>query len=174
MATSYATYIHTDCLFIMHCDGKQPPLAYMMAQYAKINDNIKVLMKLIIPKIEDMSAKMQTESSHIHTWPRILMPPNSGRYKVQLFPASSSTRTDQTNEINAGSNNQKLKLFNFGNAISGNPIHTKEHTNSQIPNQHRNYKKIIIKPCAVTKTLSILLYHKIKFLGSQLKLHYQT
>ena len=111
-----------------------------MAQYAKINDNIKALMKLIIPKIEDMSANMQTESSHIHTWSRMPMPPISGRYKVQLFPASSSTKTDQTNKINAGSNNQKLILFSLGNAISGNPTY-KEHTNSQILNQHRNYKK---------------------------------
>ena len=103
----------------------------MMAQYAKINDNIKALMKIIIPKIEDMSANMQTESSHIHTWPRMPMPPNSRRYKVQLFPASSSTKTDQTNKINAGSNNQKLKLFSLGNAISGNPTYKGTH---QFPN----------------------------------------
>ena len=51
------------------------------------------------------------------------MPPDNGGYKVQPVPAPSSTKTDPTNIINADGNNQKLKLFNFGKAISVDPIY---------------------------------------------------
>ena len=59
-----------------------------------------------------------------------MLPDNRG-YKVQAVPAPSSTKTDPTNIINADGNNQKLKLFNLGKAISEDPIY--KGTN-QLPN----------------------------------------
>jgi hypothetical protein len=48
--------------------------------------------------------------------------PLKGGYTVQPVPAPVSTILDNNNKINEGGNNQKLKLFNLGNAISGAPI----------------------------------------------------
>jgi len=39
-----------------------------------------------------------------------------------LFQHPTSTKDDINNKINEGGNNQKLILFNRGNAISGAPI----------------------------------------------------
>jgi hypothetical protein len=69
-------------------------------------------------------------------------------------PAPTSKKLDINNNVSAGGNNQKLKLFNRGNAISTPPI--KMGTN-QFPNPPINtgitMKNIIIKACAVTITL---------------------
>lgn len=47
---------------------------------------------------------------------------DSGGQTVQPVPAPVSTNIDRTNKKKAGGINQKLKLFNLGNAISGAPI----------------------------------------------------
>lgn len=47
---------------------------------------------------------------------------DNGGYTVQPVPAPPSTKDDPNNNINAGGSNQKLILFNLGNAISGAPI----------------------------------------------------
>jgi len=116
-----------------------------------------VLIKLIAPKIEDIPAKCKLKIAISTDGPECPMPPDSGGYKVQPVPAPSSTKTDPTNIINAGGNNQKLKLFSLGNAISGDPIYR---GTNQLPNPPINTgitrKKTIIKPCAVTTTLYIL------------------
>lgn len=61
-----------------------------------------------------------------------------------MVPAPFSTNADATNNVIDGGNNQKLMLFNLGNAISGAPIN--KGTN-QLPNPPINtgitIKKII-------------------------------
>jgi hypothetical protein len=80
--------------------------------------------------------------------------PLKGGYTVQPVPAPVSTILDNNNKINEGGNNQKLKLFNLGNAISGAPINK---GTSQLPKPPIivgiTIKKIITKAWAVTTTL---------------------
>src|SRR5690554_480194 len=68
---------------------------------------------------------------------------------------------DKTVKKNAGTSNQKLILFNLGNAISGAPIN--KGTN-QLPNPPSikgiTVKKIITKACAVITTLYTWVFSK--------------
>jgi hypothetical protein len=61
---------------------------------------------------------------------------------------------DNNNNKNAGGNNQKLRLFNLGKAISGLPIIKGINQLPKPPiNAGITIKNIIIKPCAVTIVL---------------------
>lgn len=77
-----------------------------------------------------------------------------GGYTVHPVPTPPSTRLDVTSNVNAGGSNQKLMLFNLGNAISGAPI---INGTIQFPNPPIitgiTIKNIIINACAVTITL---------------------
>ena len=77
-----------------------------------------------------------------------------GGYTVQPVPAPLSTRLEVNNKQRAGGNNQKLRLFIRGKAISGALI---IRGTSQLPNPPIivgiTKKKIIIKACAVIITL---------------------
>ena len=50
---------------------------------------------------------------------------DNGGYTVQPVPAPTSTNAEDNNNNNEGGNNQKLILFNRGNAISGAPINNR-------------------------------------------------
>ena len=80
--------------------------------------------------------------------------PASGGYTVQPVPAPPSTRLDAIKQKSEGGNNQKLKLFNLGNAISGAPISM---GTNQLPKPPISIgitiKNIIINACAVTMEL---------------------
>jgi len=69
-------------------------------------------------------------------------------------PAPISIKAEHNNNIKDGGNNQKLKAFKRGNAISGAPINN---GTKQLPNPPIivgiTIKNIIIKACAVTITL---------------------
>ena len=126
-------------------------------------------MKLIAPKIEDMPAKCKLKIAISTHGPECPMPPDSGGYKVQLVPAPSSTKTDPTNIINAGGNNQKLKLFSLGNAISGDPIY--KGTN-QFPNPPINTgitKKRSLSNHVMLQQHYIYYHPPIKFPGRGIK-----
>jgi len=69
----------------------------------------------------------------------------SGGYTVHPVPAPPSTKLDDTNNNNAGTNNQKLMLFNLGNAISGAPIINGTNQFPNPPNNTGITKKNIIK-----------------------------
>jgi hypothetical protein len=73
---------------------------------------------------------------------------------VHPVPAPPSTKADPSNSMNAGGNNQKLMLFNLGNAISTLPIIS---GTNQFPNAPINtgitMKNIITNAWAVTITL---------------------
>lgn len=80
----------------------------------------------------------------------------NGGYTVQPVPAPNSTKQELTKSNKEGGNNQKLKLFKRGKAISGAP--TKIGTN-QLPNPPIKTgitkKNTMINPCPVIKTLNI-------------------
>ena len=77
-----------------------------------------------------------------------------GGYTVHPVPAPASTNLLTNSSISAGKRNQKIMLFNRGNAISGAP--SIKGTN-QLPNPPIKIgitiKKIIINAWAVTTTL---------------------
>ena len=80
--------------------------------------------------------------------------PLKGGYSVQPVPAPHSTQKLKYNNKKDGGSNQKLKLFNLGNAISGAPnIIGKNIFPAQPINRGITIKKIIIKPCKVTTLL---------------------
>jgi len=86
-----------------------------------------------------------------------------GGYTVQPVPAPNSTNDEESRRNSDGGNNQKLILFNLGNAISGAPI---INGTNQLPNPPImtgiTKKNIITKACAVITTLySWLLPPKI-------------
>lgn len=78
----------------------------------------------------------------------------NGGYMVQPVPAPISINEEEKSSIKEGGNNQKLKLFNLGNAISGAPIIKGI---NQLPKPPIIIgiikKKIIISAWAVTITL---------------------
>jgi hypothetical protein len=111
-----------------------------------------VTIKFIAPKIEDIPAKCKlniaksTDPSETNA--------DKGGYTVQPVPAPPPIKLEINNNKNDGGNNQKLKLFKRGNAISGAPINKGK---NQLPNPPIiagiTIKKIIINACAVTITL---------------------
>jgi len=111
-------------------------------------------MKLIAPAIEDAPDKCKLKIAKSTAGPECPSIELNGGYTVQPVPAPASKKLDINNNNNDGGNNQKLKLFNLGNAISGAPI--KIGTN-QLPNPPIitgiTMKKIIKIACAVTTTL---------------------
>lgn len=78
----------------------------------------------------------------------------SGGYNVQPVPTPGFENIDINKSKNAGGNNQKLKLFIRGNAISGAPTIS---GNNQFLNPLTivgiTKKKIITNACAVTIVL---------------------
>jgi len=113
-----------------------------------------VTIKLIEPKIEDAPDKCKLKIAKSTEGPECESIPLKGGYTVHPVPAPLSTKLDMTNNNNDGGNNQKLKLFKRGKAISTAPI--KIGTN-QLPKPPykigMTIKKIIINACAVIITL---------------------
>jgi hypothetical protein len=81
-----------------------------------------VLMKLIAPDIDAIPAKCKLRIAKSTAGVECANIPESGGYTVHPVPAPPSTRLDVNNSTNAGGNNQKLKLFNLGKAMSTAPI----------------------------------------------------
>jgi len=81
-----------------------------------------VVIKLIAPKIEEAPAKCKLKIAKSTDGPECAAIPDKGGYTVHAVPAPDSTNDENNNKIIAGGNNQKLILFNRGNAISGAPI----------------------------------------------------
>jgi len=104
-----------------------------------------VVMKFTVPKIDDIPAKCKlkiAKSTDPPEWKPMLA---SGGYTVQPVPAPPSTKLEDTNNNKAGTNNQKLILFNLGNAISGAPIIKGTNQLPNPPNSTGITKKNIIK-----------------------------
>ena len=113
-----------------------------------------VTIKFIAPAIDEIPAKCKLKIAKSTAAPECAMTPDSGGYTVQPVPAPTSTKLEVNNKLKDGGNNQKLKLFNLGNAMSGAPIIIGI---NQLPKPPINIgitiKNIIIKACAVTITL---------------------
>lgn len=115
---------------------------------------LKVLIKLIAPKIEEIPAKWRekiAKSTDLPAWATFL---DNGGYTVHPVPAPLSTRALVNRRTSAGSKNQNLILFNRGNAISGAP---NINGTNQLPKPPIiigiTIKKIITNAWAVTTTL---------------------
>lgn len=113
-----------------------------------------VVIKFIAPNIEDIPAKCKLTIAISTDPPECPIIPANGGYTVQPVPAPSSTNDDPINIINAGGNNQKLILFNRGNAISGAPMYIGTNQFPKPPiNTGITKKNIAVNACAVTNTL---------------------
>ena len=78
-------------------------------------------MKFIAPRIEEAPARCIdkiTMSTAGPACPDV----ESGAYMVQPGPAPPSTNPEPTSRMIEGTNNQKLRLFILGKAMSGAPI----------------------------------------------------
>lgn len=115
---------------------------------------IIVVIKLIAPKIEEIPAKWREKIAISTEAPEWEMLDESGGYTVQPVPAPLSTKEELINKNKEGGNNQKLKLFIRGKAMSGAP---NINGINQFPKPPIitgiTIKKIIINAWAVTITL---------------------
>lgn len=115
---------------------------------------IIVVIKLIAPKIEEIPAKCKEKIAISTEAPEWAIFEERGGYTVHPVPAPLSTKDELRRRKIDGGNNQNLKLFIRGKAISGAP--SIKGTN-QFPNPPIitgiTIKKIIIKAWAVTITL---------------------
>lgn len=82
---------------------------------------IIVVIKLIAPKIEEIPAKWREKIAISTEAPECEILDESGGYTVQPVPAPLSTKEELINKNKEGGNNQKLKLFIRGKAMSGAP-----------------------------------------------------
>lgn len=113
-----------------------------------------VLKKLIAPNNEDTPARCKLKIAKSTDGPECELTPLRGGYTVQPVPAPNSTNADDISNNNEGGSNQKLILLSLGNAISGAPIMTGTNKLPKPPiSTGITKKKIIIKACAVTRTL---------------------
>ena len=83
---------------------------------------IIVTIKLIAPSIEEAPAICKLKIARSTAGPECACIPLNGGYTVHPVPAPTSTKLENNSSKKAGGNNQKLILFNRGNAISGAPI----------------------------------------------------
>jgi hypothetical protein len=113
-----------------------------------------VTMKLIAPNRDDAPERCKLKIARSTAGPPWARIPDNGGYKVHPVPAPTSTRDELSNKTSDGGSNQKLKLFNRGNAMSGAPTIT---GTNQLPNPPIKtgitMKKIITTAWAVTTTL---------------------
>jgi hypothetical protein len=116
-----------------------------------------VTIKLIAPKIDEIPAKCKLTTLISTPGPAWWNASLKGGYKVQPVP-TPPIKTDNHKKLKAGHNNQKLKLFKRGKAISGAPINI---GTIQLPKPPISIgiaaKKIIITPCEVIIALYICI-----------------
>lgn len=117
-----------------------------------------VVIKFIAPAIEDTPAKCKLKILKSTEAPEWASSALNGGYIVQPVPAPDSTTEDNNNKNKDTGNNQKLRLFNLGNDISGTPSIIGINQLPKAPiKMGITMKKIIIRACAVTITLYIWL-----------------
>jgi len=113
---------------------------------------ITVAIKFMAPKIEDIPAICRLNIAKSTDASEAIA--DNGGYTVHPVPAPAPVTLDSNNRLNDGGNNQKLKLFSLGKAISGPPIIRGK---NQLPNPPIiagiTMKNIITNACAVITTL---------------------
>lgn len=116
---------------------------------------IIVVMKFKAPKIEAAPAKCKLKIAKSTEPPGIPSNELKGGYTVHPVPGPASTKAEDTRSNKEGGINQKLTLFNRGKAISGAPIIIGTNQFPYPPIKPGiTIKKIIMKACAVIKTLN--------------------
>lgn len=80
-----------------------------------------VVMKFNAPAIEDTPARCKLKILKSTAEPECASSALRGGYNVQPVPTPDSTIEDKSNKNKDTGNNQKLKLFNLGKAMSGTP-----------------------------------------------------
>lgn len=116
-------------------------------------------MKFIAPAIEDIPAKCKLKILKSTAEPEWANSALKGGYSVHPVPTPDSTIEDDNNKNNDTGNNQKLRLFNLGKAMSGTPTIIGTNQLPKAPSKIGiTMKNIIIKACAVTITLYIWLF----------------
>lgn len=118
-------------------------------------------MKFIAPKIDEIPAKCGLNIAKSTAPPECAVIPDNGGYTVQPVPAPTSIVLDNKSNINDGGNNQKLKLFKRGKAISGAPI-IMEPFNYQIHqscrhNHEKNHNKSMSCYYDIIKLISCII-----------------
>jgi hypothetical protein len=104
-----------------------------------------VVMKFIAPAIEDTPAKCKLKILKSTAPPECANSALNGGYKVQPVPTPDSITEERININKETGNNQKLKLFNLGKAISGTPTIKGTNQLPKAPNKIGiTIKKIII------------------------------
>jgi hypothetical protein len=113
-----------------------------------------VQMKFMAPINDDAPAICRLRIAKSTAAPGCPTMLDSGGYKVHPDPTPTSTIVDVIRRNNATGNNQKLKLFRRGNAMSGAPISI---GTIQLPKPPIRIgitiKNIITSACAVTMVL---------------------
>lgn len=117
--------------------------------------SMMVVIKLIVPKMEDTPAKCNEKfviSTDAPAWAGL---PANGGYTVQPVPVPASTTDEARRSRNDGGRTQKLLLFIRGMAILGAPIIrcTNQFQKPPIIMGIITIKKIITKAWAVMITL---------------------
>lgn len=115
---------------------------------------IIVVIKLIAPAIDAAPAKCKLKIATSTAVPECPIASAKGGYKVHPVPTPTSAKLDKISNSKDGGNNQKLKLFNLGKAISAVP---NNNGIKKLPNPPISIgitiKKIMIKACDVTIVL---------------------
>jgi len=109
---------------------------------------------LIDAAIDEVPTKWKLNITRSTAIPECDCNEDNGGYNVQPVPAPPSAKPDIISNNKDGGNNQKLKLFNLGNAISGAPINIGTKKFPKPPNDIGIItKNNISTPCIVTITL---------------------
>lgn len=113
-----------------------------------------VVIKFTAPRMEEIPAKCKLKIARSTEKPLWKVLEARGGYTVHPVPTPLPTKELLSNRVKDGGSNQKERLFIRGKAISGHP---NIKGIIQLPNPPiiigMTMKKIIIKACAVTKTL---------------------
>lgn len=114
--------------------GKDNKSKKAVIKTAQTNKGIKVIrkpgarifkivtIKLIAPNNEEIPAKCKLKIAKSTAPLECAAIEDNGGYTVQPVPAPTSITEEKIKRNNEGGNNQKLKLFKRGKAISGAPI----------------------------------------------------
>ena len=119
-----------------------------------VREQITVVKKLILPRIEEIPAKCKLKIAKSTEIPLWNLESDKGGYTVQPVPTPASRIEERSKKAKEGKRSQKERLFMRGKAISATPS---IRGISQFPNPPIEIgitiKKIIIKAWAVTRTL---------------------
>lgn len=84
-------------------------------------EQIIVVKKLILPKMEEMPAKWSLKIAKSTDTPEWYLESERGGYTVQPVPTPESKTEERSRKVKEGTKSQKERLFIRGNAMSATP-----------------------------------------------------